>query len=442
MVLIYIKKTSPRLQYIAAFIFNELIKTPYAITSHADSFNKFDGIKLNYTDEKISDEELIIHPHGLLNETGITEQNIELFELAGFKAFFRCASEKETTFPFDIFAASFYLLSRYEEYLPHEKDKLGRYAHVNSLAYKNNFLNLPLVNIWINYFAEWLQNKRTEGKAELKFYSPGFKFIPTYDIDIAYSYLQKGFLRNAGGALRSALKFNINSIAERIKVLRGTQKDPFDNYDWLDELHRQYGLKPIYFFLVAEKNGKYDKNILPQTKVMQQLIKDHAKKYEIGLHPSWQSGDSESILKREKDSLENICAKEIKNSRQHYLRLTLPNTYRRLIDAGITDDHSMGYGSSNGFRASVASSFFWYDIEKEEQTKLRIHPFCYMDSNAIFQQKLLPQDAFKEMMFYYDQCKMAGGTFITIAHNNNLGSDKKDWRMVYEKFLKEIMPAE
>ena len=66
----------------------------------------------------------------------------------------------------------------------------------------------------------------------------------------------------------------------------------------------------------------------------------------------------------------------------------------------MTDDYSMGYGSINGFRASVASSFYWYDLEKERQTNLRIHPFCFMDANSFYEQRQDPQQTFEELIHY------------------------------------------
>jgi hypothetical protein len=53
----------------------------------------------------------------------------------------------------------------------------------------------------------------------------------------------------------------------------------------------------------------------------------------------------------------------------------LPETFRHLLDTGIQEDFSMGYGSINGFRASVASPFYWYDLEKEQTTYLLLYPF-------------------------------------------------------------------
>ena len=121
MVLIYIHKSSPRLQYIAAFIFKEIIKTPYAITSHADSFKQFDGIKLNYTEKKICEDELRVPNSGLLFQTVIKEQPIEVFEINSIKAFSGHLHKTMMNIRLIFFSASFYLLTRYEEYLPHKK---------------------------------------------------------------------------------------------------------------------------------------------------------------------------------------------------------------------------------------------------------------------------------------------------------------------------------
>lgn len=438
MVLIYVNQASPRLQYIASFIFKEVIKTPYAITSHSESFKNFDGIKINYTTEKLSDAELKIPDCGFLYEEGVKDQSIEIFEFDGIKAFFKSPGyipgQAKAEFPFDIFSASFFLLSRYEEYLPHQKDKAGRYDHRNSLAFKNDFLHLPLVNIWIGELSEWLQKKHPT----LMMHPSTFKYIPTYDIDIAYAYMHKGLGKNIAAGIRSVLRFNISAGRERLRVLRGKQKDPFDNYEWLAEQHAKHPFQPVYFFLLAEKNGVYDKNILPSTAAMRQLVFEHAEKYSIGLHPSWQSSEDHSLVKEEKKILENMTGLQIKKSRQHYIRFNLPEGYRYLMEAGLENDYSMGYAAINGFRASVASPHFWYDIEREKQTKLRLHPYCYMDSTAIFDEKISAAEAYNEMLYYYNTCKMVNGTLITIVHNHFLGSDKKDWRNIYEKFLDKI----
>jgi hypothetical protein len=157
------------------------------------------------------------------------------------------------------------------------------------------------------------------------------------------------------------------------------------------------------------------------------------------MHPSWQSGDGDNILKEEIEWMEYISGQKITRSRQHYIRFTMPLTYRRLLQYGITQDFSMGYGSINGFRASVASSFYWYDLEKEEKTILRIFPFCFMDANAYYEQHYIAAQAVTELMQYYHRIRKVNGLMVTIWHNSILGSDIRfvGWKEAYEIFLKE-----
>lgn len=421
MLLIYSTQTSTRLQYICKFIFEEVLKTSFSITLHADSFSKHDGAKINYSKESF-DNSLQIIPQALLFEEGVREQSIACKGTGKEAVFF----QSDKGYPFDIFAAAFYLISRYEEYLPHKLDMYGRYAHENSLAHKNDFLNIPLVNIWLNSLKAELQRMFSV----MSFNESSFSFTPTYDIDIAWSYKEKGLLRNAFGFLRYPSVGHISAIF-------GLKEDPYDSYEYLHELHSQNRLKPVYFFLVAKKNSVYDKHILPGNSVLQKLIKAHSDKYATGLHPSWKSNEAEIILKEERATLEEITGKPINISRQHYIKMALPETYRRLLSAGITADYSMGYGSINGFRVSCASSFFWYDLTHEKITALRIHPFCFMDANCFYEQKLTAEESYTELMHYYLACKNVSGAFITIFHNNFLGTDKQfaGWRELYSKFI-------
>ena len=100
----------------------------------------------------------------------------------------------------------------------------------------------------------------------------------------------------------------------------------------------------------------------------------------------------------------------------------------------------MGYGSINGFRASVASSFFWYNLQTETPTTLRMHPFCFMDANSFYEQKQNAEESYSELLHYYHACKKINGQLITIFHNNFLGTNKlyAGWKEMYEKFISQL----
>jgi len=429
--LLFTPHITSRLSYIVGFFSKEIFDgTPIRITSDRQEFLDTPGPRINYSAEPM-DSIFSLTPVPLLFESGITAQTIKCFEYKGHKAFFATTGD----FPFDIFAASFYLLSRYEEYLPHEKDEYGRYAYKNSLAWKEGFLDIPLVNYWLLEFKLALQHRY----ADLVFRYPAFKFVPTYDIDLAYSYLFKGSLRNLVAGGKELLTGRWRRLSERIAVLGGRRPDPYDAYEWLDSLHLYCRMKPYYFFLVAAQRKGVDRNIPPSGPGLRELVAYHAAGYRLGIHPSWRSGDNDRLLREEIEWMEQVTDNSITRSRQHYIRFTLPHTYRRLLFYGIDQEFSMGYGSINGFRASVASSFYWYDLEREEETTMRIFPFCFMDANARYEQNFTPSQAMTELMHYYYHIRKVNGLMVTIWHNNFLGTDPAfaGWREVYEVFLKE-----
>jgi hypothetical protein len=100
----------------------------------------------------------------------------------------------------------------------------------------------------------------------------------------------------------------------------------------------------------------------------------------------------------------------------------------------------MGYGTVNGFRASTSSSFLWYDLEKEETTALRVHPFAYMEANSFYELHQSPEEALKEMQQLCTAVQKVNGTFITIFHNHMLATEPmfKGWREMYGKFVAEV----
>jgi hypothetical protein len=431
-ILIYSASIPSRLQFITDFIGNSLFGGPFKLTKTIEEYNSHAGPKINYSDTALGKDEFRIKPHTLIFEKGFLQQEINCFVTSGVKAFFNTEGDLN----FDIFAAGFYLLSRYEEYLPHQKDNYGRYSHENSVAFRENFLDQPLVNQWIHLF----RKKLAEKFPGLKFREPQTTFLPTYDIDEAWSYKSKSAIRTMGGIAKAILKGEWDRVLERRRVLSGNIPDPYDAFGWMDEVNSRFRLQPIYFFLVPSAIGKFDRNILPAEKHFQELVRVHSKKYRVGVHPSWQSGDDSLLVKSEIQTLESLTGKHIECSRQHFIRFTLPGTYRILSEAGITSDYSMGYGSINGFRASVASPFYWYDLEKECTTKLLIYPFCFMEANSYFEQKQTAEQTLEELTNYYKVVNKVNGLFISIWHNTFLGTEKrfKGWREVYEQFLASI----
>ena len=267
--ILFANTISPRFRDIASFIGNEIIGKDFILTSDRNYFSEYESAKINYSNFQIVADEFKVGNVSLLFEKGVEPQKITCFEFEKSKAFFKSSGD----FPFDVFAASFYLISRYEEYFDHVKDEYGRYAHEQSLASKENFLSIPLVNMWIQELKKKLQQKFPT----YQFRDQKFKLQLTYDIDEAYSYLHKSWWRSARGMAKSIAIGQWSFFLERINVLFGKIKDPYDSFQWMNEIHGKTKTQPIYFFHVGSQTSRYDKNILPSAPAFRQLVKNLSK---------------------------------------------------------------------------------------------------------------------------------------------------------------------
>lgn len=433
MVLVYTHLINARVTYVFKTLFTEFLSCEVRFTSQVEEFIAFDGTKISYTRNPLGSE-LFFRSHAILFEKGILDQDILVKSWKGHKVFFE--QTENSAMPFDIFAAAFYLLSRYEEYLPQIKDRFKRFPAKESLAYKNGFLKIPIIEYWLKELVVVLQSKFPDFKPKPRV----FKFVNTIDVDNAYCYLEKGLFRSAGAAIRSLIKFDFDSIVKRIRVLLAKEKDPYDTFDYLLGLQKKYKFESIYFFLLADY-GYNDKNITHTSKKFQTLVKSMADYAQVGIHPSWASNSDVYLLGKEIKRLESIVHREVTKSRQHFLRLDLPNTYRRLIDLGIHNDYTMGYASQVGFRAGTSLPFYFYDLDMELQTPLRVHPFAVMDGTLNEYMELPIDDAqflVKELM---DRVKEVDGVFVCLWHNETVSDIRhwKEWKQVYEFTIQQAI---
>ncbi len=424
--LIYSEATSSRLTFVLGLIFRDLLGIGFKHTTDADVFRLHTGPRLSYAEKPIGDE-LFIYATDLLFEKGINDQQINVFDWEDTKAFF--GTHPRYSFPFDLFAASFFLVSRYEEYLPHLKDEHQRYMPKESLAYQKGFLDKPIVNIW----AQKLKAKIQKAYPDFNFPERAFQHISTVDVDSVFSYKDKGIFRTSGALFRSVLSMDFKSVLERIKVLLGLMKDPFDTFDYQLALIKQHRLKMIYFFLVGDYDLN-DKNIPIRSAGFQNIIKSVADYAQVGIHPSYASNSEPNKLKHEIKRLAKVLNRDVVRSRQHFLKMTFPRTYERLIELDIQEDYTLGYASEIGFRAGVCSPFNFYNLDLEQETKLRLFPFMVMDGTLKDNLLLNPNEAIARTRKLADEVKAVQGTFITLWHNHTLedAGEWAGWRAVYE----------
>jgi len=165
-----------------------------SFTSVIEELIAHSGPKISYGKQQMGNE-LFIQSQGLLTEQGVESIDITVKPWEETVCFFP-VSEK-SALPFDIFSAGFYLLSRYEEYLPHVKDERGRYPVSESLGYKEKFLQQPVIDIWAYKFKRVLM----EHFPNIEFASKKMNIHPVIKAVEPYAYEHKGFFRSFIGYL-------------------------------------------------------------------------------------------------------------------------------------------------------------------------------------------------------------------------------------------------
>jgi hypothetical protein len=482
-ILFYSEKITPRLRYTLATIVGNLLSIHVKFTDNKKFFIESKFPKINYSKTRFTKAELFIESCHLLFDKKIISYLIhEEKDFFCNKKYLKNEKEinselnnltidlaKNPAFNFDIFARIFYLISRYEEYKvdPSVLDVHERFSASLSVASRLGFLQQPVVNQYVIELSVKLKTHFPQLKMQLSRYD----FQPTFDFDMAWLYKNKGFLRNAGGLIKDVLKGDFNLAKRRFKILNDALEDPYFTFNLIKKLHTNCRTKPTVFWLLGDL-AKFDKNTHWKHPEFQKLIREIASEYTVGIHPSYQSNQNISILKKEVARLKKILNSDglwvpkmaqnavytegsswaIQNrffhadlpnfpSRQHFLKLRFPETYRRLLDVGIREDWTMGYADETGFRASIATPFQWFDLETNEETDLIIHPFQAMDVTLKQYLNLTPEAATERLRALIETTKSVGGTFTTLWHNDNLAEldDWKGWRLVYETLLADAL---
>lgn len=426
MLMIYTHKVTHRTRYIFQLMIGQLLGVPFEITTDPEAFKAYDGPRISYTRAPLGDE-LFIGCAGLLFQRGIEGQEISFIDFEDGKAFYP-AAHKASAMPFDLFSAAFYLVSRYEEYLPYKLDELDRFNALHSISHQRGFLYNPVINHWAKALGKLLKIRYPGINIQKKKYT----FIPTIDIDSAWQFREKGFIRSAGGFLRSAYHGDFHDLYFRTRVLLKVASDPFDTYEEQLRILKEFGLHPIYFILFGEY-GLNDKNIPVNNSPFHVLIKTIADYAEIGIHGSFRSSYHGQALKKEIEELSRVIHRDITCSRQHYLRLNLPFMYRNLADLHITEDYSMGYNRHHGFRAGIADPFYFYDLDNDMPTGIKVFPFAFSINKFWRPDSRENMELIRRIIL---EVKKVNGTLVATWDNEALSGYKiEDWQDNFREVL-------
>lgn len=341
--------------------------------------------------------------------------------------------------PYDVFAAAFLLLSRYEEYLDFAANDRGCFPAAASWAYQQELLHLPLVAIWREQFIEALFRAQGQSRVRRQAQVQG---LLSYDIDMAFACKHRPLLQQVLMFLRLAAQREGGLLKRHLRTVLGLSTDLYERFDFMqeqDQRAQNKGYQIAYFWLLADMHKPQDICLPWTSPALRKTIRKIAKRASvIGIHPSYRSMEEPWRIALEKQRLEEILQRPITCSRQHYLRFRLPETYRQLIAAGIRSDYSMAYPELPGYRASWAYPFPWYDIEQERETELMLYPLALMDVSLKKYLGLRPEEGLATIAAFYRHLQeTGGGLFSQLWHNSSLIDYEgwEGWTQTYEKSL-------
>jgi len=313
----------------------------------------------------------------------------------------------------DVFSSCFFMLTRWEEYVIKITDKHNRFPAEESLAVKNGFLLRPIVNEYIEMTWNMLLALGSKQKRRRK----EFELILTHDVDIPYYWKNKKVnlfrLLIADLIKRRSLIIFTKRIIEYIKVKCKIINDPYDNFNWIMKMSEENGLKSRFYFM-SGGDTNFDSNYKLES--VRDLINNiKLRGHIIGFEEKWRN---------EKKKLIKFINNDINEGRQHYLRFSIPNTWRIWESNKINIDSSCGYTSKSGFKCGTGDCYSVYDFLERKQLNIKERPLVIMDRSVINGLSYDIKEA-EELVTSLLKISMKYNSTITVLfHNSTLNNNR------------------
>ena len=320
----------------------------------------------------------------------------------------------------DLIYNALFLLSQAELTMNLPRDRFGRLACKDSALGSQGMMTIPVLDEYSRLVTKLLDQALPEQHIS--------RIYLTHDVDFLTSYRHpRGFL----GAIRRG------HLRDALKALHMIENDPAFTYRWMHALDaRVPGAREVYFLKATQGKGRdyhqYKLGGNDFTTLMTQL---EEMKATIGLHSSYYATDHKSY-KEEKKHLEEFVPDNVVFHRSHYLRINSDADLIALANAGITDDFSLGWPDSIGFRFGTTRAARFINPSTLEVTGLTIHPLAIMDrtlSNKNYMH-LSEEEAYYTTQQLIDKVRQHGGELVLLWHNTSFGPDT-----YHKQLYKEII---
>ncbi|MFH1743341.1 MAG: polysaccharide deacetylase family protein [bacterium] len=339
----------------------------------------------------------------------------------------------------DVIASTFFFLARVEELNRPVVDKHGRFPASASFATREKVLDQPIVEVMGERFVKVLE--QIAGPIDRR--NPWSPFQAacaiTHDVDSLQKYgsLPGELYRFQKGVFRG----HFRAAGRRLFDFFTADRDPFDCLDRMAETQKRKNIHATFFFLVSDKT-KHDAPKPFDSDFVGTRIRSLLERFEveIGLHPSYLSSEQSELVALEKQRLEIIAGTVCQGSRQHYLRLTYPETLRHLEAAGLAYDCSLGFADAEGFRAGTCRPFRPFDPIQRRVMNLWELPLTCMDNTLFTYQQCSADSAAERIAHLAETVRRYQGILVLLFHNRIY--DSPDYTPVGEAFNQTLQHIE
>ncbi len=283
----------------------------------------------------------------------------------------------------DIFASAFFMLSRWEECVVKAEDYHRRFPVSAALAFKNGFLNKPVVNFYLvmlRCMLEYLGYYHEKAGVS-------FSFVLTHDVDALLKWLDWSHVwRTISGDLfkRHQLGLSIQRLQEFRAIRQGKQPDPFDSYDLLMDEAELLGTRARFYFMSSRPSRAFEDNHSPYSPfhsgAQRIFARIKSRGHIIGFHPGYTTYNNKELWQVQRAVLQNASGCLITEGRQHYLRFQVPDTWQLWADMGMVLDSTCAYSACEGFRCGTGHTYSVFNILTRQKLKLKEQPLIFMDT--------------------------------------------------------------
>jgi len=335
--------------------------------------------------------------------------------------------ENRLHFHHDLLKSIFHLLSGYEEIKNKARDDYGRFPYAESLQYKLNIMDKPVVNYYIEIVLSGIQQfcsrnqlpfKRSplRNKASLML-SHDVDLINAYDFkETAYKFKQLLGLADSPFSLKGKFRDAFSALYHFLNPLSGY--NPFWTFPRLMDWESERDFRSTYFFL--EKDGKYDNSRYRfHQKKIRKLIRDLSDRgHEIGIHGTMQSFDNLEAMNRTLEHLREVSPEPVAGIRQHYLRFKPNYTARIQAKIGLSYDASLGFSEHEGFRSSYCWPYKFFDFDKQKTMDFWEIPLTLMDVTHFHHRGLSFNQSSEAVRILSAEVVKFNGVFSLLWHNS------------------------